>query len=702
MSSYNNPVLAMYIFPQTRYTILCLLLLLFSIHHTVSAQGENNVWCFGKGKGIDFNAGTPVHFNTNMFVLEGSASVSDYAGNFLFYTAGFRIWDRNGNAMPNGTSLLGNGPIYNGEPIGSSAGGAAIVKSVTDDNIYYAFSLGANEDGPASLWYSVVDMSLNGGLGDVVATQKNILMDTNLTEMIVVAKGAECGTYWVIVTRRPPNAAPYASEYRCFKVDAAGVHMTPVVSPTNLWTRFTLSYDGNTMVTMKGGTFEIARFDKVTGQVLPPVVINLPSGSNPTNPQFSPDDSRLYLVGYGLGVIQYDFSLFPNVTAFENSRTIISSNTNFLTDYNLGARLGPDGKIYVINGFSQTNYLGVIHNPNALGLACNYVRAGLALPYDIINPNQFTSLGNPVVINPPADTFVNAAITVKGCFDTAIVLTGSLPGKHLWNTGDTSAYITVTESGTYKKLSYQNCNVVIDQFNVDITSFTTDLGSDTGICPGDTIRLQAAVAGSTYLWQDASTQDTYTAQRAGIYYVSVTQNGCTLTDTIHIGGIDPYVQIREPDTAICAGSSMALHADAFPESTFTWNNGSNESSILTDTQTVYTVAANNVCGTFTDSVSILLQDCNCRFYTPNSFSPNGDGLNDIFEIKNYCQLLEEYSFAVYNRYGQRIFNTLNPGSYWDGIYMGKTVDVGTYFYLLTFKTKDGISGKKKGDIVLLR
>ncbi len=136
------------------------------------AQGENNIWCFGAGAGIDFNGAVPVYFDQNMYSREGCASVSDANGNLLFYTRGSKIWDRNGNVMPNGTGMFGNGPVQNGQPIGSSAGGAIAVKSVTDPDIYYAFSLGALEDGPISLWYSVVDMTLNGGLGDVVPNTK--------------------------------------------------------------------------------------------------------------------------------------------------------------------------------------------------------------------------------------------------------------------------------------------------------------------------------------------------------------------------------------------------------------------------------------------------------------------------------------------------------------------------------------------------
>jgi gliding motility-associated-like protein len=681
--------------------ILFLLISLFlSSHQKVSAQSENNVWCFGNGKGLDFNSSPPVSTTTNMHVNEGSSSISDQAGNLLFYTAGFCIWDRNGNPMPNGASLFGNGPVYNGVPKGSSAGGAAIIKSVTDENIYYCFSLGAYEDGPISLWYSVVDMTLNNGLGDVVAGQKNILLDSGLSEFIAVAKGEECKSYWLIVNP-PANALPpFNGQIRAFKIDATGVHTTPVTTNTSFagWVNF--SNGGDYVVMSRSYSFELFQFDKATGVAFNPFLINQTNvGANVC--WFSPDDSRLYLAGHGLGIAQYDFSLYPNTTAFANSETIIVSGSNILTDLNLGSRVGPDGKIYLINAISQTDYLGVIANPNALGLACNYSRTGYALPYDT-GDTTFSSLGNRVVINPPRDTVFHTMVQVHGCFDTTILLTSQAQGRHLWSTSDTAANIHVTQSGNYYKISSLNCQATIDSFRVDITDFNVDLGNDTGLCPDHTMVLNAMVPGASYHWQDGSTSDQYLVGNAGNYYVVVSKDGCSLSDTIAVSAVHPYVDIAEPDTAICNGTQMTLHAEAFPDGTLLWNTGSDQPSVVTDTNTLYKVTLENVCGTFTDSVSVRLLDCNCRFYTPNSFSPNGDGLNDVFEVRNFCLLLKDYSFSIFNRYGQRVFQTQKPEVSWDGIYAGKPSDVGVYYYIMRYKTNDGTEGKKKGDLTLLR
>lgn len=149
----------------------CLLLLLAS--GFAYGQGENNMWCFALGKGLDFNGGPPVFFTNNMNTLEGCASVCDASGNLLFYASPNRVWDRNNNVMPNGNGLLGNT---------STTQGAAIIQSFSNPNQYYLFTLMAFSDSSKTLHYSVVDMSLNGGYGDVIPGQKNILLDSDVSE----------------------------------------------------------------------------------------------------------------------------------------------------------------------------------------------------------------------------------------------------------------------------------------------------------------------------------------------------------------------------------------------------------------------------------------------------------------------------------------------------------------------------------------
>jgi len=199
---------------------------------TVSAQQENNIWHFGMGYKMDFSTSPPTLGTSNIQVIEGAASVCDGAGNLLFYTSGQTVWNKNGIVMPNGTGLLGNGGGIGGWTPGSAAQGVAIIKSIANPSQYYLFTLDAfetftfgNNDG--RLRYSVIDMSLSGGLGDVVATQKNIVLDSLQTEKMAVIKGVDC-SYWLLTHDL------MTKQYRAFRIDINGVSHIPVVSNAGL------------------------------------------------------------------------------------------------------------------------------------------------------------------------------------------------------------------------------------------------------------------------------------------------------------------------------------------------------------------------------------------------------------------------------------------------------------------------------------
>ena len=87
---------------------------------------------------------------------------------------------------------------------------------------------------------------------------------------------------------------------------------------------------------------------------------------------------------------------------------------------------------------------------------------------------------------------------------------------------------------------------------------------------------------------------------------------------------------------------------------------------------------------------------------PNAFSPNGDGINDIYKAKEGFQSLTEFHAYIFNRWGQKLFEWTNPADGWDGTYNGKPVKQGVYFVLVEAKGADGRKYKIKKDVNLLR
>ena len=150
----------------------------------------DNYWYFGQNVGLDFSTDPPtVTTNSAMNVLEGCATACDpNSGALHFYTNGISVWDATDNLMPNGTGLIGSN---------TSTQSALVVPNSAHAGTYYLFTTDGN--GASNLLYSEIDMSLNGGLGEVLSATKNTTLDGPVAEKITATKHANGTDYWVLV-----------------------------------------------------------------------------------------------------------------------------------------------------------------------------------------------------------------------------------------------------------------------------------------------------------------------------------------------------------------------------------------------------------------------------------------------------------------------------------------------------------------------
>ena len=102
---------------------------------------------------------------------------------------------------------------------------------------------------------------------------------------------------------------------------------------------------------------------------------------------------------------------------------------------------------------------------------------------------------------------------------------------------------------------------------------------------------------------------------------------------------------------------------------------------------VATASVTNQCGSATDSIYINTRNCGCYLQMPSAFTPNKDGVNDRFTSIYSC-LPEEYGISIYNRWGEKVFESNNPGRPWDGTYKGQVVAPDTYIYYLRYRFED--------------
>ena len=102
----------------------------------------------------------------------------------------------------------------------------------------------------------------------------------------------------------------------------------------------------------------------------------------------------------------------------------------------------------------------------------------------------------------------------------------------------------------------------------------------------------------------------------------------------------------------------------------------------------------------TITVVVKLEINTGTFALANAFTPDGDGRNDCFGLTNWG-LLEKLQFSIYNRWGEKVFNTINQAFCWDGTFQGKKQDPGAFVYIIKAKSQCG-DVAKKGIVMLIR
>jgi gliding motility-associated-like protein len=225
------------------------------------------------------------------------------------------------------------------------------------------------------------------------------------------------------------------------------------------------------------------------------------------------------------------------------------------------------------------------------------------------------------------------------------------------------------------------------------------LGKDTTICEGQSITLKSFTANATYSWQDGSNSVDYLVKKAGQYFVWVNLDNCKASDTINI------MQTAIPDfslgndSAICISEEYVLKPNLNTTATFLWQDGSTASSFVIIREGIYKLTATNECGSHSDAITITKGLCNILM--PNAFTPNNDGLNDVFKVK-YPFAVKAFNMLVYNQWGEKVFETNNMREGWDGYRKGQSPLQGVYVWVISFTDTNNKPQQLKGTVTLIR
>lgn len=588
------------------------------------SQKEASKWYFGNYCALDFSTNPPTSLaNGAMATWEGCSSVADASGNLLFYTNGIKIWNASHNVMSNGTGLLGDN---------SSSQSALIVKQPGSATIYFVFTTSGWSNG---LSYSIVDMSLDGGLGAV--TSKNLPIYSSGTERLCGARHCNGKDVWVITHEAGSNI------FRSNLVSAAGVNVTGVLSPigsvlygTNSMGCMKVSPNGRKLGTaLYSSSFELFDFDAATG--LLSNVLSLPVSSPGYGCEFSPDGSKFYGTLWGAFSVTYRMRQWDLCAG--SNQAILASASPMDATHTGQLQLGPDGKIYQARAIFQNkklspelyvevmtgeSVLGVIHNPNASAasqtLNFNNTAQVVSPAMSMFGLPNFVAGFYKTPVAPfsysfnPATSCVKAFFSAPPLINTTCSATSYTISSVKWLFGDPASAAADSSTqlnpdhvypgmGNYavRLVLYNACGGVIDTLrqNIPVGGALLPNASAFAICSGQSSTLTAASASSTYSWSTGSTAASIVVTPTATSTYSLSYNdafGCAYTSvqTITVNPLPPLT-LTGKDT-LCEGAYTKLTATGAV--TYSWSNNTTHSAISPTpaVSTSYTVTGTSIFG----------------------------------------------------------------------------------------------------------
>lgn len=258
---------------------------------------------------------------------------------------------------------------------------------------------------------------------------------------------------------------------------------------------------------------------------------------------------------------------------------------------------------------------------------------------------------------------------------------------------------TATASFINTVLTSSDLNVITQNYQIEPVSVSLAnlcnvpkvlyLGNDTLLCKGTTMVLknQTGDLFDHYQWSTGETTSTITIHQEGAYWLLVNDD-CRenrFNDTVWIHILPAIEADLGTDLLLCEQTSHLFVAPVCDSCSFEWNTGSHSGSMEVNQQGTYwlSVKNNNGCTSW-DTVEVSIVKCECDFYVPNAFTPNDDGLNELFKPLYHCDM-EDYTMKVFNRWGQLVFATDNKTYGWNAKFNNSAVPSGIYLYVFNYR-----------------
>lgn len=505
------------------------------------------------------------------------------------------------------------------------------------DSIFYVFTTMDGDPLSPQLGfrYAIVDMNGDNGLGEVVSKGNSLF--PNSSEKVCMTRAENGVDLWILAHERPDSI------FRAYRLTCDGLDTNYVESSVgsemplgNGYMKF--SHDGKkvAMAIIGPGIVQLFDFDRSTGIVSNPFTLD--SLERAYGVEFSPNDSVLYVTAALPDYLLHQFDLSSDVESIINSsRTIIPTFGGTLSKT---IQMGIDGKLYICN--LLFDYLSIIQYPDLLFPACGYIDMGFF--YTSSGPVGGLGGGLPHIYPPKPNSIYSLSSHSPLC-----------PGD--------SILLMVSHSHTPDSLQW----IFTDSVSGGVQTFSEDTIEVRFPDPGD-----------------------YMGQLI-VYW------GCEPdTQSFPISVIPPPVVSLPDSLLLCGNEAKPLFPDPIIDTySYQWSTIDTFPEILVEEPGIYWLEASNQCGTDIDS-TLVEQDEDEGVFIPNVFTPNSDGINDLFRVE--VRNPEQYHIHIFDRWGRKVFDSPNPEFPWDG----QNHKAGLFYYYLQTLDCKGEKEEYKGWVTLLR
>ncbi|RNC84995.1 MAG: PKD domain-containing protein [Winogradskyella sp.] len=753
----------------------------------INGQSERDIWYFGQQAGIKFDDGNVESINDNSLernvffgIIEGPDNiicVTDSDGNLLFYSDGRRFKNRFHDNLQNSPT--------NEYAVNYSQ--TAVARDPSNENRFYVFV--TIQDGLKSkLTYTLVDMSLNNGLGALLPSQTNVVLTTDVGQQLLTARHANGRNTWLICLSK--------GVYFSFLVTEDGVSTSPVTSEEGVnffdgsnanYGMMSISPNNETIASIFPalGELHVLSFDTLTGRLdliyedeIEQIITSPPFGSSSTSgAEFSDNSNILYTIHGNSGIQQYNLSDLDNIP----DKIGIKENQSFSS-----VKRGPNKKIYVakINDY----FLGAINAPDIVGPDCDFEN-------NVISIDAENLLDLPVFLGakyPEGISYINICeaeetqINFSGKFREITRIEWDL-GDGNTATGENILY-TYSSPGTYtvtaNVIDEENGNVIFTDteeiviyslpslsdlddiyfctenttlflnnynedilngedntiFNVryylsendaqlrsnEITEIVPEIGTtpiwvrvENKLSPSCFTILNFNIIVPEYITIDIPTEQYICDTRLGLTleapdgFSSYAWSNGANTQTTTVFNTGRYTLYVEKDfgSFICDAqiTIVVLEGDELPViediKVIDWSQNHNSIEVILNRRGIYEFSVdginyqespvflnlpiNDYCVYVRDSRCLkeIKSDTLFLLYYNKFFTPNGDGVNDYWQVINASRE-ENIDIAIFDRFGKLLSKLKYYDRGWDGTFNGAKMPNSDYWFRVVRENGD--------------